>query len=181
MNLLSYFQVKFHLDKKGCALLIGSILLSILSFFAGRLVPTSDASYLLALVICFFSSASILLPVPSWAVVLGMGTKLNLLALAFFAGLGSALGELTGYGMGIGMRRMAELKDGKEIRKYVQIMRKGAAFWLILLSFLPNPAFDLAGIAAGIAQVPFLLFFFSVFVGKFLRFLFLLYGFNVIF
>jgi len=174
-------QLEFHLDKKGCVLLIASIFLSILSFFAARSLPTSGASYLLAFIVCFLSSATVLLPVPSWAVVLGMGTKLNPLSLAFFAGLGSALGELTGYGMGAGMKRMAKLRDGREIKKYVRIMKKGAAFWLVLLSFLPNPAFDVAGIAAGIAQVPFYLFFFSVFVGKFLRFLFLLYGFKAFF
>ncbi len=153
-----------------------SLIISVAAFLMGRYLDLGKASYPLATLVCFLSSATVFLPMPSWAVVLGMAKHLHPLPLALCAGVGSALGELTGYWIGRGMSRLAKVREeAKRVKALKELMKKDALLWLFLFSLLPNPAFDAAGIAAGLAKVDAWLFFVVVLVGKALRFLLLFY------
>jgi membrane protein YqaA with SNARE-associated domain len=98
------------------------------------------------------SSATIVVPAPSLAIVPVMGAVLNPYFVGLCAGAGDALGELTGYLAGYSGRTVVE-----DSARYAQIagwtQRHG--LWVILvLSIIPNPLFDLAGIAAGALKIP---------------------------
>jgi len=109
--------------------------------------------------IALLANATVFLPAPGVAIVFAMGSIFNPLGVALAAGTGGALGELTGYLAGFGGQAVVERTDlYHRIRPWVQ--RYGG--WTILVfSAIPNPFFDVAGIAAGTTKMPlwqFLLF-----------------------
>jgi len=110
------------------------------------------------------SSATIILPVPGLAVVFGMGGVLNPFLVGLAAGMGDALGELTGYMAGYGGRAVVE--DREMYERLESWMRRNGAATIFVLSAVPNPIFDLAGIAAGVLRFPLERFLLSCWVGK---------------
>jgi membrane protein YqaA with SNARE-associated domain len=110
------------------------------------------------------SSATIILPAPSLALVFAMGSALPPLLVGVAAGAGEALGELTGYAAGFGGRAVIE-----EEKTYEQLkgwMQRRGGITLFVLSVIPNPLFDLAGIAAGTLRYPLWRFLVICWVGK---------------
>ncbi len=115
-------------------------------------------------VISLLGNATVILPAPSLAVVFGMGGVLNPLFVGLVAGVGEALGELTGYLAGYGGR--AVIEDWEMYGRLERWMRRHASATIFVLSVIPNPVFDLAGIAAGALRFPLQRFLLSCWVGK---------------
>ena len=114
--------------------------------------------------IMLLANATVILPAPGVAVVFAMGSVFNPLGVAFAAGAGGAIGELTGYLAGYGGQAVVEnTKIYNRIHPWVQ---KHGAWVILVLSAFPNPFFDLAGIAAGIAKVPLWQFLLACWVGQ---------------
>ncbi len=104
-------------------------------------------------IIALMANATVFLPAPGVAVVFAMGSIFNPLGVALAAGTGGAIGELSGYLAGFSGQAIVERTQTYE-KIYPWIDRYGG--WTILvLSAIPNPFFDIAGIAAGIAKMPF--------------------------
>src|SRR3989344_7825425 len=99
-------------------------------------------------------------------------TNANPLLIAVIAGLGAAIGELTGYAIGRAGTGIAEKIKHHQIGLFnmleKQIDAKGP-FAVFLLLLLPIP-FVLVGIASGIAKMNPLKFFLATFAGKTTRF-----------
>lgn len=110
-------------------------------------------------VISFLGNATVVLPAPSLALVFAMGGILNPLLVGLVAGPAEALGELTGYLAGYSGQAVVE-----NLQMYDRLagwMQRNGALTVFVLSVIPNPFFDLAGIAAGVLRYPlsrFLLF-----------------------
>jgi uncharacterized membrane protein YdjX (TVP38/TMEM64 family) len=102
--------------------------------------------------IALLANATILLPAPGVAVIYAMGAIFNPFGVGLAAGLGGTIGELSGYLAGFSGQAVVERMDVyNRVRPWVD--RYGG--WAILvLSAIPNPFFDIAGIAAGIAKMP---------------------------
>lgn len=116
------------------------------------------------LLVSFMGNATVLFPAPSLAIVFAMGGVLNPLLVGLVAGVGEALGELSGYLAGLGGRAIIE--DYRAYEKVKGWMRR-FGFWVIFaLSVIPNPIFDLAGIAAGASGFPLWRFLISCWMGK---------------
>jgi len=147
------------------ALIIGATVL----LLSDQIAALGDWGYVGAFFISMAGSATILVPVPSWAVVVGLAKTLDPLTLGIVAGLGSAIGELTAYLFGNGIGRILEEKS-KDFEKHKEWMRKNDVLAIFVLSFLPNPVFDIAGLAAGAAKVHWLRFVGVCAVGRVLRF-----------
>ncbi|MGQ9599937.1 MAG: VTT domain-containing protein [Anaerolineae bacterium] len=98
-------------------------------------------------VVSLLGNATIILPAPSLALVFAMGSALSPVWVGLLAGVGEALGELTGYGAGFGGRAIIENRKGYERLK--NWMRRRGGITIFILSAIPNPFFDLAGIVAG--------------------------------
>jgi membrane protein YqaA with SNARE-associated domain len=114
--------------------------------------------------ISVLSSATIVIPAPSLALVPVIGSVLNPLWVGICAGAGEALGELVGYAAGYSGRAVIEKRDQYE-RMVAWTKRYG--LWIILvLSIIPNPLFDLAGIAAGALRIPLYRFLLTCWIGK---------------
>ncbi len=109
--------------------------------------------------IALLANATVFLPAPGLAVVFAMGSVFHPLGVALAAGMGGALGELSGYLAGFGGSAVVE-NTAAYARVQPKVQRWGG--WAVAaLAAIPNPIFDLAGIAAGASKMPvwkFLLF-----------------------
>ncbi len=115
-------------------------------------------------IINLLGNATIIMPVPSLAVVSAVGPFLNPFLVGVVAGLGSALGELTGYLAGYSGR--AAVDNRKTYDKIVGWTNKYGLWVIFVLAIIPNPLFDLAGIAAGALKVPLWQFLLVCWAGK---------------
>jgi len=114
--------------------------------------------------ISVLGSATIILPAPSLAVVFALGSSLNPLLVGLAAGLGEALGELTGYLAGYS--GSAVIEDRERYAQLERLERRYGVWVIFVLSVIPNPIFDLAGIAAGMLKFPIQRFFIACWAGK---------------
>jgi membrane protein YqaA with SNARE-associated domain len=119
--------------------------------------------------IALLANATILLPAPGVAVVFAMGNIFNPIGVALAAAAGGTLGELSGYLAGFSGQAVIERMNIYQ-RMSGWIMKYGG--WAILiLSAIPNPFFDLAGIAAGTLKMPIARFLLFCFLGQLIKML----------
>ncbi|MBI5840788.1 MAG: VTT domain-containing protein [Chloroflexi bacterium] len=109
--------------------------------------------------IALLANATVLLPAPGVAVVFAMGSVFNPIGVALAAGTGGALGELSGYLAGFSGQAVVERTD--IYNRFLPFIQKYGVWAILVLSAIPNPFFDIAGIAAGVTKIP---------VGRFLLF-----------
>jgi len=114
--------------------------------------------------VSLLGNATIVLPAPSLALVFAMGSALPPLFVGLAAGAGEALGELTGYAAGFGGR--AVTGDRKTLQRLEAWMERAGGLTIFVLSMVPNPFFDLAGIAAGVLHYPVGRFLLACWLGK---------------
>ena len=117
----------------------------------------------------FLAYATVFLPAPGVAVVFTMGAVFNPLLVALVAGAGAALGELTGYLVGFSSQPVIE--HANVYQRMVTWLTKYGSIAVLILSALPNPFFDLTGLAAGALKMPVLKFLLWTWVGETLKML----------
>lgn len=101
--------------------------------------------------IALMANATVFLPAPGVAVVFAMGSIFNPIGVALAAGTGGALGELSGFLAGFSGQAVVERTD---IYNRIHPWIETYGGWAILvLSAIPNPFFDIAGVAAGMAKM----------------------------
>jgi uncharacterized membrane protein YdjX (TVP38/TMEM64 family) len=115
-------------------------------------------------IINLLGNATVILPAPSLAIVSVAGSVLNPYLVGLLAGAGAALGELTGYLAGYSGR--AVVQDQERYKQMFTWMERHALWAIFVLSVIPNPLFDLAGIAAGALKIPVHHFLLACFAGK---------------
>ena len=115
--------------------------------------------------ISFLGSVSLFLPVPSLIAVCGAGgLNLSLVAVGLLAGTAETIGEVSGYAIGYGGRSVIEKR-----RFYSRVkgwMERRGSLVIFVVSMVPNPVFDIVGIAAGSVRFPLSKFLAIVWVGK---------------
>jgi len=125
------------------------------------------------------ANASILLPLPIDIFVFLLANEpfvgeglVNAIALGLVAGLGSAIGEMSGYILGLmGAAGIESIKE-KQYEKLSEIkhnIKELGTVFIVLGAFTPFP-FDLIGIAAGLIKFDPKRFFFAALIGKVLRY-----------
>lgn len=101
--------------------------------------------------VALMANATVFLPAPGVAVVFAMGSVFNPIGVALAAGTGGALGELSGYLAGFSGQAVVERTHVYErISPWID---KYGGWAILILSAIPNPFFDIAGVAAGIAKM----------------------------
>jgi membrane protein YqaA with SNARE-associated domain len=113
-------------------------------------------------------SATIAVPGPSTVLIVLLGAALNPLLVGVVAGLGGAVGELTGYLAGLSGR--AVLQDRPLFQRLGRCMERSCVLVIFLLAAVPNPFFDVGGIMAGALRMPTWHFLLASWLGKSLRF-----------
>ena len=117
--------------------------------------------------IALLANATILLPAPGVAIIYAMGAVFNPLGVGLAAGTGGAIGELSGYLAGFSGQAVIENTNVYERTK--PWVDKYGGWAILVLSAIPNPFFDAAGIAAGIAKMPMKTFLFFVWIGQLIK------------
>lgn len=114
--------------------------------------------------VALMANATVFLPAPGVAVVFAMGSIFNPMGVALAAGAGGTIGELSGYLAGFSGQAVVERTDVYErINPWVQ---KYSGWAILALSAIPNPFFDVAGVAAGIAKMSLRNFMLACWVGQ---------------
>jgi membrane protein YqaA with SNARE-associated domain len=131
--------------------------------------------YVGAFLISMIASATVILPAPGFAVVIAMGAALDPLLLGVVSGLGSALGELSGYLIGAGGRAFFPANQREQVERIHALTDRYGAPLLGALAALPLPLFDLAGIVAGVLRMNIVAFLIAVFIGKTIKYILLIF------
>lgn len=144
------------------------IAISVAVFMLGDRIETLAAiGYPGIFFMSVLSNATIILPAPFLALVFALGSALPPVYVGLAAGVGGALGELSGYAAGLGGRAVIENRAAYDRVK--EFMRRHGDVTILVLSFLPNPFFDLAGMAAGALHFPLWRFLLMCLIGKTLK------------
>jgi membrane protein DedA with SNARE-associated domain len=131
------------------------------------------------------STVTVFIPVPGLTalgqiLILDQGKVHNPVLVGLAGGSGMALGEITAYVAGMyggqmaaghtvpGPRWTRRLVEGA-ISLIDRLMDHYGMLTLFVLSVIPNPVFEIAGLTAGAVRMPFGRFMGAVFVGKVLR------------
>ncbi|MCC6454278.1 MAG: VTT domain-containing protein [Caldilineaceae bacterium] len=126
--------------------------------------------YVGAFVISLIASATIILPAPGIAVVIAMGTALDPVLLGIVAGMGSAIGELSGYLAGTSGRALIPSSRRTQFEQIHRLTDRYGAALLFGLSAIPFPLFDFAGIIAGMLKIRIATFLATVAAGKSIKY-----------
>lgn len=119
--------------------------------------------------LAFLSYATVILPAPGVAIVFTMGSIINPLGVALAAGAGAALGELSGYLAGFSGQ--AVIEHTRVYDRLTRWMNKNGILTVLFLAIIPNPFFDLAGVAAGALKMRLPIFLFWVWIGETIKML----------
>ena len=126
--------------------------------------------------VSLLSNATVLLPAPGILVVFAMGAVFHPFGVALAASLGATLGEISGYLLGFSGQAIAERTDiYTRILAWMRGHYKISYLMIILLAFVPNPFFDLAGLAAGALKIPITRFLLASWIGILLKMLIFAY------
>lgn len=143
-------------------------------YFSSDISNLKSYGYVGLFLVNVIGAASILLPSPAAASVFGAGALLEdflgvpaFVWVGLIAGLGEAVGEFSGYAAGYGGRIMVENRP--EYQRIHRWMDSHGTITMFLMSTVPNPVFDVAGLAAGAVQMPMKRFFLAVLAGKVIK------------
>lgn len=125
-------------------------------------------------ILSVIANATIILPIPGVLVTSTMAAVFNPFWVAIAAGSGAAVGELSGYLAGLSGQIVVERSE--RLTRVSEYMKKYGNWAILVLSFVPNPAFDLAGMTAGALKMPVYRFLFWCWLGKVLKMLVFAYA-----
>jgi membrane protein YqaA with SNARE-associated domain len=143
-------------------------------YFQVEVSRLKDYGYVGVFIVSFIGAASMILPTPALASVVGGGAILNsylgiptFVWVGIVAGLAEALGEFTGYAAGYGGRIVIQQRP--EYKRVQGWMERHGVITMFVMSVIPNPLFDVAGAVAGVVRMPLGRFFLAVLAGKIIK------------
>lgn len=158
------------------SVVLGSTVIGI-ALWSGGFLDITDVGYLATFYLNLVGAATIILPVPgvlAACVAAEPSLGLSPVFIGVVGAAGATLGETTAYLVGLAGHDAA-----MKLRWYPRIhdlMERHGSVTLFLVSVIPTPFFDLAGIAAGALNYPFRKFMIYVFAGKTIRLIIMAYA-----
>lgn len=143
---------------------IAAVTTLVILWFAPHIQQFQQYGYPGIFLTSLIGNASIALPIPSLTITFAMGAVLNWVIVGLVSGVGEALGESTGYLAGVGGSVMIE--DHALYQRMKYWMERYGMTTIFVLSVVPNPIIDLAGITAGASRFGYLKFLFTCWAGK---------------
>ncbi len=122
--------------------------------------------YLGVFALMAIGNATVLLPMPGLATVVAAGMVWNPLLVGLAGGTGGALGELVGYLAGYGVHEYVEGGRARWFQRIQKAVRRYGFPAIIALAAIPNPFFDVVGVAAGSLGYPAWRFYLAVALGN---------------
>jgi len=122
-------------------------------------------SYLGLFFVCLLGSSSII-PIPFQIIIFSFGAVLNPLLVGVIAAVGSTLGSMISYLLGLGGKEILEDKYNKQLTDLKKKLKKyGIFIWLIAIYATPIPNVPFA-ILSGVVRYDFRKFFLAVLIGE---------------
>lgn len=137
-------------------------------------ITIAQAGYAGVALTALVASGGLVIPVPALATACTAGVLLNPLAVGLVAGVAEGVGELTGYFLGYSGQGMVSRR-----RFFVRLegwMRHRGWLVLFIVALVPNPVFDVVGVAAGALRYPLWKFLAVVWAGKVIKFVAIAYA-----
>jgi membrane protein YqaA with SNARE-associated domain len=116
--------------------------------------------------ISLIGAMSIFFPIPYTIVIFALGERFEPLWIAVAAGIGSAIGEFSGYLLGVGGRKVISEKYKKKMDFLVRVFNKYGAITVFLFALTPLPD-DLLFIPMGVMRYSIVKAFIPALIGKF--------------
>jgi len=130
----------------------------------------SNFGYLGVFFLGVITSATLFIPTPAFIIVFLLASTMNPILLGFFAGLGSAVGEMSGYIIGIGGEKFLLKKYDKRVKQIERYFEKhGSKLIIFVFSATPLP-FDVVGLFCGAVRYPIKTFFLFTLFGKLVKY-----------
>jgi membrane protein YqaA with SNARE-associated domain len=151
--------------------LVGVLTLAAAGVYAwrsgARVEDLAGLGYPGVFLVMVLSGASVFFPAPGQAAIFAAGALWNPYLVGLAAGLGNAVGELTGYAAG---RAGAGVLGEKRLPGWwgtlKGILNRYGFFGILALALIPNPAFDAVGILAGSLGFPIRRFWLACAIGN---------------
>jgi uncharacterized membrane protein YdjX (TVP38/TMEM64 family) len=121
-------------------------------YFKDHIQELKPYGYAAVFLAGLISNATVILPVPGLAITAVMAGILNPWVVGLVGGVAQALGELTGYMAGYSGQTWVD--ENPAYDRLARWMQRRGLLTVAALAAIPNPAFDLAGIAAGALRLP---------------------------
>ena len=126
----------------------------VLILLRSQIQQLRDYGYAGVFLIGMLSSATVFVPLPGMAVVFVMGSVLNPALVGLSAGAGAAIGEMVGYVAGYGGSMVVNAERWQSYRRVEDLVARKGGIIIFLAACVPNPLFDVVGIAAGALKMP---------------------------
>ncbi len=152
---------------RGAALLAVIAITALIVIYRERVAEFATLGLPGIFLVAMVGSATVILPVPHLAFTFAMGSVFNPWLVGLLAGAGDTVGELSGYVAGFAFENVAD--NLKLYRHFEHWMQVNGDLTLFLLSLIPNPLFDMASIAGGLAGFPVRRFLWVTWAGKTLK------------
>ena len=134
-------------------------------------------AYLTVFMTTLVCNLTVIAPIPiATAIMIAAATRWNPIAVSFFASVGGALGELSGYYAGYLGKRIAIAEEATLYRRISGWMQRYGLWAIVFLAFQPVLPFDIGGLLAGASRMPPDRFLLAVWVGKFPKYLIFSYS-----
>ena len=127
--------------------------------------------YLGLAVAVFLTNATLFvgIPTPTY-IVLAVALGMDPMLVTLVSGVASAVGETTGYILGMGSKKLIERKYAHVIQHWRKMFDKYGFFSIVLLAALPFPPDDVAGVLAGAVGYDYRKFLLATFIGKTIKY-----------
>ena len=146
---------KQGLRKKVAPLLMLLLVLAItvaLLLYQDKVAELGNYGYLGVFLISLAFNATILLPMPIFAILFVLGDTFNPVLVGVAGAAGGAIGEMTGYMVGYSGRGVVQ--SNKMYARAEGWMRRWGALAIFIFTLVPFTPFDLVGMAAGALRFP---------------------------
>lgn len=154
---------------RASALVFAIILSIVIILNKDKFANLEGYGYLGIFVISVLGNSTIIVPAPVILTAFVGGSLFNPLAVGLITAAGATIGELTGFLAGVGGKVFVREKGTyKKIEGWIH---KNGFLTIFLLAAIPNPLFDLAGIASGVTGYSVKKFLLATFLGKSIKFL----------
>ena len=121
------------------------------------------------------ATSTILIPFPiDIAIFFTPALGLHPLLVSIAAGTGAAVGELTGYYIGVGGSTIKTVRKSRVAKFFIKFFNKAGFITLLVAAFIPFP-FDILGILAGVSKYDVKKFLLATVIGKTLKALVITY------
>ena len=161
----SLYGVQLALWQKFALFVVVSSTFAVVTIWLRTIIEgIGPAGYVVAFLISVAGAATVIVPAPTFAIVVIVAEDLNVFLLGIAAGIGGTIGELSGYWLGTQCR--LAIQDSWLDRATKKAMARFGGGVLFVSGLLPVIPVDVAGLIAGATAYPVRRFLFWLALGK---------------